>query len=78
MRNKLARFIDFGLSSLERRPMLTAMMMYAIGFGAAALIVAIAVWREASCSLTPQKFHPLYVVSIAPEIAERPGQTQES
>ncbi len=58
--------------------MLTAMMMYAIGFAAAALIVALAVWREASCGLTPQRFHSLYMVSNAPDIDERPGQRQES
>jgi len=71
MRNMVAKFIDFGLRSLERRPMLTAMMMYAVGFGAAALIVSFAVWREASYSPNRQKSYPLYMVSIAPNFVGR-------
>jgi putative ABC transport system permease protein len=63
MGNMVAKFIDFGLRSLERRPMLTPMMMYAVGFGAAALIISLSVWRDASCSPNPQKFYPLYMVS---------------
>lgn len=55
-----------GLRSLDRRPMLTAMMVYLIGLSVAALIVAFAVWRDPSCSPNPQQFHPRYMVSIAP------------
>jgi hypothetical protein len=71
MGNMVAKFIDFGLRSLERRPMLTPMMMYAVGFGAAPLIISLSVWRDASCSPNPQKFYPLYMVSITPDIAGR-------
>jgi hypothetical protein len=75
MRNTTAKSIDLRLSSLARRAMLWAMMMYTVAFGVAALVVAFALWREAPCSPTPQKFHPLYMVLSAPEIAERPGQS---
>jgi hypothetical protein len=75
MRNTMAKSIDLRLSSLARRAMLWAMMMYTVAFGAAALVVAFALWREASCSPAPQKFHPLYMVVSAPEIAERPAKS---
>jgi hypothetical protein len=78
MRNTAAKFIDLRWSSLARRAMLTAMMIYVVSFAVAALVVVLAVWREASCSPNPQKFHPLYMVSIAADLEERNGQMQDS
>lgn len=75
MRITAAKSIDLRLSSLARRAMLWAMMMYTVVFGVAALVVACALWREASCSPNPQKFHPLYMALSAAEIAERPGRS---
>ncbi len=62
MSNTADKRIDLRLSCLDRRPMLTAMMVYLAGLGVAVLIVAFAVWRETSCSPCPQKFHPSYMV----------------
>jgi hypothetical protein len=78
MRNTAAKFIDLRWSSLARRAMLTVMMIYMVGFAVAALVVVLAVWREASCSPNLPKFHPLLMVSIAADLAERDGQTQDS
>lgn len=62
MRNTAANFIQL---SLNRRPVLTAMMVYSIGFGAAALMAAVAVWRaNASCPQSRRPEQP-YVVQIA-------------
>jgi len=61
MSNMADKRIDLRLHGLSRRPMLTAMMVYLFGLGVAALIVAFAVWRDASCSPNPQKFHPQYM-----------------
>jgi hypothetical protein len=61
MRNTAANFIQL---SLNRRPVLTAVMVYSIGFGAAALMAAVAVWRaNASCPLSHRPEQP-YVVQI--------------
>jgi hypothetical protein len=64
MSNMAAKRVDLRLSSLDRRPILTAMMVYLAGLGVAALIVAFAVWRESSCSPNPsQKFRPQYMAA---------------
>jgi hypothetical protein len=63
MSNMTDNRVDLRLSGLDRRPMLTAMMVYLAGLGVAALIVAFAVWRGASCSPNPQKFHPQYMAA---------------
>jgi putative ABC transport system permease protein len=71
MSNMAARFIDRSLTSLDHRPLLTALMVYSVGIGAAALIVAIALLREPSRHPNPQKSQLLYLVSVAPNIAGR-------
>lgn len=45
--------------------MLTAMMVYLVGFGVAALIVAVAMWRQTSCSPNPRNSQQLFMVSTA-------------
>jgi hypothetical protein len=64
-----AKSTDHRLSSPDLRPMLTAMMVYVVGFGVAALIVAVSMWRQTSCSPNPQKSQQLYMVSAAPDVA---------
>jgi hypothetical protein len=44
-----ARFIRMSFSGLERRPLLVALIVYWIAIGAAALILAFAVRRDAAC-----------------------------
>ncbi len=63
MSNMADKCVDLRLSGLDRRPMLTAMMVYLAGVGVAALIVAFTVWRDASCSPNPQKFHAQYLAA---------------
>jgi hypothetical protein len=70
MINMTAKFIEVGFSGLARRPLLTAMTVYFIGFGVAALIVTFAAPREATCN--QQKSHKPYMALITPNIA---GQT---
>jgi hypothetical protein len=61
MSNIAGNFIHM---SLDRRPVLTAMMVYSVGFGAAALMAAVAVWRaNASCPLSHRSDQP-YVAHI--------------
>lgn len=71
MQHIAAKFTHHRLSSPDLRPMLTAMMVYLVGFGVAALIVAIAMWRQTSCSPNPQKSRQLYMVLAAPGVADR-------
>jgi hypothetical protein len=59
MRNTAANFIHL---NLNRRPVLTAMMVYSVGFGVAALMAAVAVWRaNSSCPESRSPEQP-YVV----------------
>jgi hypothetical protein len=59
------------LNSPALRPMLTAMSVYLVGFGVAALIVTFAMWRQTSCSPNSQKSQELYMVLAAPGFADR-------
>ena len=63
MRNMAAKSTDHRSSGPDLRPMLTAMMVYLVGFGVAALIVGLAMWRQTSCSPNPQRSQQLYMVS---------------
>ena len=49
--------------------MLTAILVYAIGFGIAALIVLLALSREASCAPNPQIPQQRYIVWVAQSAA---------
>ncbi len=61
MRNAAGDFIHL---SFSRRPVLTAVMVYSVGFGAAALMAAVAVWRaNSNCPLSRRYGQP-YVVQI--------------
>jgi hypothetical protein len=71
MRHMAANATDHRLNSPDLRPMLTAMMVYLVGFGAAALIVAFAMWRQTSCSPNPQQSRQLYMVLASPDLAGR-------
>jgi len=61
--------MNLSLNSLDRRPMLTAILVYAIGFGIAALIVLLALSREASCAPNPQIPQQRYIVWVAQSAA---------
>ena len=61
MKNTAANFIHL---SFNRRPVLTAMMVYSVGFGAAALMAAVAVWRANSSYPPSHKPEQPYVVQI--------------
>lgn len=64
MRNSAGNSIQL---CLNRRPVLTAMMVYSIGFGAAALMAGVAVWRaNASCPLSHRSEQPYVVENITP------------
>jgi hypothetical protein len=67
MRNMAPRSIDMSMSRWDRRPVLTAMMVYSIVLGLAALLVAFAVWRETSWNPGPQKSYQLYMVLTPPD-----------
>ena len=61
MRNIAGNFIHL---SFSRRPVLTVMMVYSVGFGAAALMAVVAVWRASSnCPLSHRPEQP-YVVQV--------------
>jgi hypothetical protein len=57
MRNMASRFVGMTFSRLDRRPALTAMMVYLASFGLAALIVTVAMRRESACTSNPQVSH---------------------
>lgn len=56
---------NFIHSSLIRRPVLTAMMVYSVGFGVATLMAAVAVWRANSNYPQSRRPEQPYVVQVA-------------
>jgi putative ABC transport system permease protein len=60
-----AYYFQLGLRSLRRNPMLTALMIMAIGFGVAASMTTYAVFRATSNNPIPQKSSQLFAVQIA-------------
>ena len=70
MRNTAGNFIYL---SLIRRPVLTAMMVYSVGFGAVALMAAVAVWHaNSTCPLSRRPEQP-YVVQWQSQDRSRPN-----
>jgi|ERR1035441_1667116 hypothetical protein len=65
--NMAANFSNLGLSSLHRRPVLTALMVYFVGFA----VVAFAVWRGASSNPNPRKCEEQYLVQSSADIVGR-------
>jgi putative ABC transport system permease protein len=60
-----AYYFQLGLRSLRRNPVLTALMVMAIGFGVAASMITYSVFRATSNNPIPQKSSQLYAVQIA-------------
>lgn len=59
-----AYYLQLGLHSLRRNPVLTALMVIAIGFGVAACMTTYSVFRVVSGNPIPQKSSQLYAVQI--------------
>ena len=57
-------YLQLGLRSLKRNPMLTALMVMAIGFGVAASMITFSVFRAVSGNPIPQKSSQLFVPQI--------------
>lgn len=69
-----AYYFQLGLRSLRKNPLLTALMVMAIGFGVAASMTTYSVFRATSNNPIPQKSSVLYVPQIdnwGPEDAQR-------
>ena len=69
-----AYYLQLGLRSLRKNPLLTALMVIAIGFGVAASMTTYSVFRATSNNPIPHKSSQLYVPQIdnwGPEDAER-------
>jgi putative ABC transport system permease protein len=59
-----AYYLQLGLRSLRKNPMLTALMVMAIGFGVAASMTTYSVYRATSRDPIPQKSHVLYNTQV--------------
>jgi putative ABC transport system permease protein len=59
-----AYYFQLGLRSLKRNPMLTALMVMAIGFGVAASMITYSVFRAVSGNPIPEKSSQLFVPQI--------------
>jgi putative ABC transport system permease protein len=59
-----AYYLQLGLRSLRRNPILTALMVIAIGFGVAASMTTYSVFRAVSGNPIPQKSSQLYAVQV--------------
>jgi len=59
-----AYYVQLGLRSLRRNPILTGLMVLAIAFGVAASMISYAVFRATSNNPIPQKSAQLYAVQI--------------
>ena len=69
-----AYYFQLGLRSLRKNPLLTALMVMAIGFGVAASMTTYSVFRATSNNPIPQKSSQLFVPQIdnwGPEDAQR-------
>ncbi|WP_329741146.1 ABC transporter permease [Dyella sp. A6] len=60
----LAYYLELGLRSLRRNPMLTALMVMAIGFGVAASMITWSVFRAVSGNPIPDKSAQLFTPQI--------------
>lgn len=60
----LAYYLELGLRSLRRNPMLTALMVMAIGFGVAASMITWSVFRAVSGNPIPDKSAQLFIPQI--------------
>ncbi|GLQ90426.1 ABC transporter permease [Dyella flagellata] len=60
----LAYYLQLGLRSLRRNPMLTALMVMAIGFGVSASMITYSVFRAVSGNPIPDKSSRLFVPQI--------------
>jgi len=67
-------YIQLGLRSLRRNPMLTALMVMAIGFGVAASMITYSVFRAVSGNPIPEKSSQLFVPQID---SWGPGQNEK-
>jgi putative ABC transport system permease protein len=78
----LAYYIQLGLRSLRRNPLLTALMVMAIGFGVAASMTTYSVFRATSNNPIPEKSSQLFVPLIdnwGPEdAAQNKGEPPEA
>ncbi|HUA80403.1 MAG TPA: ABC transporter permease [Dyella sp.] len=59
-----AYYLQLGLRSLRRNPMLTALMVMAIGFGVSASMITYSVFRAVSGNPIPEKSSQLFVPQI--------------
>jgi putative ABC transport system permease protein len=59
-----AYYLQLGLRSLRKNPMLTALMVMAIGFGVAASMTTYSVYRATSRDPIPQKSHVLFNTQV--------------
>ncbi|GLQ96961.1 ABC transporter permease [Dyella mobilis] len=57
-------YLQLGLRSLKRNPMLTALMVMAIGFGVAASMITYSVFRAVSGNPIPEKSSQLFVPQV--------------
>jgi hypothetical protein len=71
MRTIAAYYFHAALYRLRRNPVLTAMMVYSVVFGAVVLMAAFAVWRASSSCPIPRWSEPRYVVQISSGYAGR-------
>ncbi|TCV92894.1 putative ABC transport system permease protein [Luteibacter rhizovicinus] len=66
-------YLQLGLRSLRRNPMLTALMIVVIGVGVAASMTTYAVFRATSGDPIPQKSSQLYIAQVDNYGPESPG-----
>jgi hypothetical protein len=78
MRSPVAHYLHASLCSLRRRPVVSTMMVYSIGFAAVALVATIAVWRSTSTCPALRRPEHLYIVRIIPGNAARVDPKPES
>lgn len=57
-------YLQLGLRSLRRNPMLTALMIMAVGFGVAASMITYSVFRAVSGNPIPEKSEQLFIPQV--------------
>jgi hypothetical protein len=75
MRTTAADYFNTALQGLRRSPVLTAILVYSIVFGAAVLMAGFAVWRStASCPMSRSR-PAVYVAQMSADSTGEPART---
>jgi hypothetical protein len=75
MRTTAGDYFNAALRGLRRSPVLTAILVYSIVFGAAVLMAGFAVWRSTASCPTSRSRPAVYVAKMSADSSGEPART---